>query len=77
MSPPAKEGDTGDVSLFTLSGIFPERGNGYSLQYSCLENPTNRGSWWVTVHGATKSQARLSNLTHTYPYILKNVIFFT
>ena len=33
VSPPAKEGDTGDVSLITVSGIFPERGNGYSLQY--------------------------------------------
>ena len=37
--------------------------NGNPLQYSCLENPTNRGAWWATVHGVTKSQTRLS--THS------------
>ena len=31
------------------------------LQYSCLENPMDRGSWQATVHGVTKSQTRLSN----------------
>ena len=31
------------------------------LQYSCLENSMNRGAWWATVHGAAKSQTRLSN----------------
>ena len=36
-------------------------GNGTSLQYSCLENPIDRGSWWATVHGVTKSRTRLSN----------------
>ena len=35
-------------------------GNGNPLQYSCLENPTDRGAWWATVHGVTKSQTRLS-----------------
>ena len=60
MSLPAKERNTGDTSLITVSGIFPERGNVYSLQYSYLENPKNRGSWWVTVHDVAKSQARLS-----------------
>ena len=29
-------------------------GNGNPLQYSCLENPTDRGAWWATVHGVTK-----------------------
>ena len=36
-------------------------GNGNPLQYSCLDNPTDRGAWWATVHGITKSQTRLSN----------------
>ena len=36
-------------------------GNGNPLQYSCLGNPMDRGAWWVTVHGATKSQTPLSN----------------
>ena len=38
----------------------PGGGNGYPLQYSCLDNPTDRGAWWATVHGVAKSQMRLS-----------------
>ena len=34
--------------------------NGSALQYSCLENPMDRGAWWATVHGVTKSRTRLS-----------------
>ena len=41
------------------------KGNGKPLQYSCLENPMDRGARWATVHGATKSQTRLS--TNTTP----------
>jgi len=33
---------------------FPQEGNGNPLQYSCLENPMDRGAWWATVHGVTK-----------------------
>ena len=36
-----------------------EEGHGNPLQYSCLENPMDRGTWQATVHGATKSQALL------------------
>ena len=36
------------------------------LQYSCLENPMDRGSWWAAVHGVTKSWAQLSNFTFTF-----------
>ena len=42
----------------------PKEGNGNPLQYSCLENLMDRGAWWATVHGVTKSQTRLIN-THT------------
>ena len=42
----------------------PGEGNGKSLQYSCLENPIDRGAWQATVHGVTKSQTRLSD-SHT------------
>ena len=42
------------------SGIFPGEGNGNPLQYSCLENPMDRGDWWATVHGVAKSRTRLS-----------------
>ena len=40
-------------------------GNGTPLQYPCLENPRDGGSWWAAVHGVTKSQTRLSNFTFT------------
>ena len=38
--------------------------NGNPLQYSCLENPTNRRAWWATVHGVKKSQTQWHG--HTY-----------
>ena len=41
-------------------------GNGTPLQYSCLENPMDRGAWWAAVHGVTKSRARLSHFTFTF-----------
>ena len=40
---------------------IPGEGNGYPLQYSCLENSMDRGAWWATVHGITKNWARLNN----------------
>ena len=55
-SPPASAGDTGDVGLIPGLGRSPGEGNGYPFQYSCLENPTDRGAWWASVHGAAKSQ---------------------
>ena len=39
----------------------PLEGNGNPLQYSCLENPMDRGAWWATVHGVAKSWTRLSD----------------
>ena len=43
--------DTGDTGLIPGSGRVPEEGNGNSLQYSCLENPTDRGAWRDTIQG--------------------------
>ena len=42
------------------SGRSPGEGNGYSFQYSCLENSMDRGAWWATIHGITKSQTQLN-----------------
>jgi len=42
-------------------GRSHEAKNGNTFQYSCLENPMDRGAWWATVHGATKSEIRLSD----------------
>ena len=47
-------------------GRSPGGGHGNPLRYSCLENPMDRGTWWATVHGVAKSQARLKDLTHTH-----------
>ena len=53
--------NSGDVGSIPESGRSPEGGNGNPLQYSCLENPTDRGAWWATVHRTAESQTRLSN----------------
>ena len=57
---PANVGDTRDMGLIPGSERSPGGGNGTPLQYSCLENPMDRGAWWATVHGVIKSQTRLS-----------------
>ena len=45
----------GDLGSIPGLGRFPGEGNGNPLQYSCLENPMNRGAWWAIVHGVAKS----------------------
>ena len=52
--------DARDAGLIPGSGRYPGVGNGNWVQYSCLENPMDRGSWWATAHGAAKSQTWLS-----------------
>ena len=44
----------GDMGSFPRSGTSSGERNGNSLQYSCLRNPMDRGTWWATVHGVTK-----------------------
>ena len=46
--------NAGDPSLIPGSRRSPGEGNGNPLQYSCLENPMDRGAWWATVHGVTR-----------------------
>ena len=54
-----KESDreAGDMCSIPGLGRFPGEGNSNPLQYSCLENPLDRGFWWATVHGVAKSRA--------------------
>ena len=52
---PANAVDMRDEGLIPGSGGSPGGGNGNPLQYSCLENPMDRGAWWAMVHRATKS----------------------
>ena len=49
------------LSLIPGSGRSPGEGNGHPLQYSCLENSTDRGAWWAKVHGVAKSQTQLND----------------
>ena len=66
---PASAGDARDVG--SISGLerSPGGGHGNSLQKSCLQNPTDRGAWWATVHRVAQSQKRLKRLTtHTHTH---------
>ena len=56
-NPPA---NAGNMSSITGSGRSSGEGNGHPPQYSCLRNSMDRGAWWATVHGVTKSQTQLS-----------------
>ena len=53
---PAIAGDTGDLCSIPGLGRSPGGGNHNPLQYSFLENPTNKGAWWATVCGVAKSR---------------------
>ena len=50
--------------------MAPREGNGTPLQYSCLENPMDRGAWWAAVHGVAKSRTRLNDFTFTFHFSL-------
>ena len=53
--------NAGNLGLIPGSGKSPGEGNGYPLQYSCLENSMDRRAWQATVHGVANSQTQLSN----------------
>ena len=54
--PPANAGDAGDLGSVPGSGRSSGGGHGTALQHPCLENPMDKGAWWVTVHGVAKSR---------------------
>ena len=58
---PDNAGDTRDVGLIPGLGRCPGGGHGNPLQYSCLENPIDRGAWRATVPGVTKGWTQLSD----------------
>ena len=53
------------INLFFFPNLrtFCGEGNGNPLQYSCLENPSNRGAWWAAIHGVTQSPTWLKQLS--------------
>ena len=65
-----KAGGAGDTGLTSGSGRSPVEENGNPLQYCCLKNPIDRGTWWAIVHGVTKSQTQLKQLSIHALYLL-------
>ena len=53
-TPPVSAGDAGVVGSFLALGRSPGGRHGNPLQYSCLENPVDRGVWWAAVHGSQR-----------------------
>ena len=69
---PANAGDIRDMGSIPGSGRSPGGGHGNPLQYSCLENPMDRGTWRATVHRVAKSQTKLKRFSthvHTHTHI--------
>ena len=56
------------LCLFRYLSHWLGEGSGNPLQYSCLENPMDRGAWWAAVHGIAKSQTQLSDFTFTFHF---------
>ena len=61
--------NAGDLGWIPRSGRAPGEGNGYLLQYSCLENSMDGGAWQAPVHGVSKESftAKAAEHTHTHP----------
>ena len=59
--------NAGDLGSIPGLGRSPGGRHGNPLQYSCLENPMDRGAWWAAVHGVAKSQTRLINWSTDQP----------
>ena len=67
---PASTGDVGDSGSIRELGRSPGGGNGNPLQYSCLENPMDRGAWRATVHGAAKRHIWTHFVSDFYGYAI-------
>ena len=72
-NPPVNAGDARDTGSIPGSGRSPRGGNVNLLQYSCLENPTDRGVGQARVHGVTKSQIRLGTHKHRHTHALSSL----
>ena len=64
--------NSGDPGSIPGLGRSPGEGNGNPLQYSCLKSSMNRGAWWATFHGVTKSRIQLSDFTLTHTHTREN-----
>ena len=71
-NPPANAGEIRNVGSIPGLGRSPGGRHGKSLQYSCLENPMDRGDWQAIVHGVVKSQTHLQQLSMHAHMVLKS-----
>ena len=71
--PSCNAGDVGDAGLIPGLGRSPGEGNGNLLQYSCLENPMDRGDWQATVHGVGHDLAYRQSHSGGYKFLLQIV----
>ena len=67
--------NVGDLGSISGSGRSPREVNGNPLQYSCLENPMDRGAWWAKVHGVAKSRTRLSDFSSSSSSSVLKILF--
>ena len=65
---PVSACNVGDLGWIPGSGRSPGEGNGNPLQYSCLENPMDRGAWWAAVYRVAKSRTQLNDFTFTFTF---------
>ena len=65
--------NAGDPGSIPGLGRSPGEGHGNPLQYSCQENPVDRGAWWATVDGVAKSRTRLSDFTIFLSFFMHSV----
>ena len=73
-----EESDTTERLHFHFSLSCTGEGNGNPLQYSCLENPRDRGAWWAAVYGVAQSWTRLTRLSSSCSIYIEwiNSVFF-
>ena len=66
-----------DLCFFVTDIAMKEEGNGNPLQYSYLENPRDRGTWWAIIYGVTQSQTRLKQLSSSSSIAMKRTKIFS
>ena len=71
-NPPANAGDIRNLGSVPGWGRSPGGGQSNPLQYSCLENPMNRGVWWTIVHGITKTWTPLKQLSTQHMVVVED-----